>query len=142
MAETTAAYIDSLHLTATAATAPAEANRLDGFSEAPVSMTSDTVEGNYLGGGGWKRSIPTLKGFEISLSGHYFPADVSHQLLKSLFLSGATGYFSIVKDIAGAPGAVGVRYPIKVSSWEEGRTAADVLTIATTLVGQGAPVEF
>ncbi|MFY1829136.1 phage tail tube protein [Myxococcus fulvus] len=142
MADPTPAFVDSLHLVSTIATTPAEANKLDGISDAPVSMTSDTVDGNYLGGGGWKRTIPTLKGFEISLSGHHMPELASHQLLESLFLSGGTGYFLIVKDPDGTAGNVGTRYPVRVSSFEKGRAAGDVLTMTATLVGQGAPVDF
>ncbi|QSQ17236.1 phage tail tube protein [Myxococcus landrumensis] len=142
MAEPTPAYVQSIHLVSAAATAPAEANRLDGISEAPVNMTSDTVDGNYLGSDGWKRTHTTLKGFEIPLSGHHLPTTVSHQLLKTMYLTHAVGYLLIVKDISGAPGAVGTRYPVKATSFEEGRSATDVLTFSTTLTSQGAPVDF
>ncbi|NTX59564.1 hypothetical protein HUA74_02705 [Myxococcus sp. CA051A] len=142
MPEATVAYVQAIHLLATAATAPAEANRLDGISEAPVNMSADTVDGNYLGGDGWKRTAVTLKGFEIPLSGHLMVGSATHALLKTLFDTSATGYLAIVKDAEADPGAVGVRYPVKVSSYEEGRSASDVLTISATLVGQGKPVDF
>src|SRR5215217_6521009 len=142
MADPTLAYVHALHLLPTEATTIADTNKLDGISDAPLSMTADTVDGNYLGGGGWKRTITTLKTFEVSISGHLMKESPSHVLLKSLFLSGATGFFAVVEDPDGDPGEVGTWYPVKVSSYEEGRAAGDVITVSATLAGQGAPVAF
>ncbi|NOK06687.1 MULTISPECIES: phage tail tube protein [Myxococcus] len=140
MADPVIAYIHAIHLAATASEAPSASNKMDGISDAPVNMTADTVESSYLGqDNGWKRSMTTAKSFQIPISGHLMRNDPTHILLRNAFINHETVWLLIVEDESAAPGSQGHRYPVKVTSYEEGRTSTDVVTVSATLTGQGAP---
>ncbi|NVJ13127.1 phage tail tube protein [Myxococcus sp. AM010] len=133
-------FIHAIHLAATAVEVPSETNKMDGVTDAPVNYTADSVDIAYLGqDGGWKRSMTTSKSFQIPISGHHMPEDPTHVLLRDAFLNNETVWLLIVKDADAAPGSQGDRFPVKVTSYEEGRTSTDVVTFSATLSGQGAP---
>lgn len=134
------AYIHALHLVSAEATAAGPTNKLDGITEAPVQMAEDSVDTNYLGSDGWKRNAQTLKSFTIPLSGHLFKGSAPHALLKSSFLTGATVYLLVIEDAAATAGSQGWRFPVRVTSYEEGKSSGDLITLSCSLAGQGAPV--
>ncbi|WP_426750176.1 phage tail tube protein [Myxococcus sp. Y35] len=140
MADPVIAFIHAIHLAEEATEAPSPTNKMDGITDAPVNFTADSVDIGYLGqDGGWKRSMTTSKSFQIPISGHLMRNDPTHVLLRDAFLQNETVYLLIVEDADAAPGSQGHRYPVKVSSYEEGRTSTDVVTVSATLTGQGAP---
>lgn len=139
MPEPREAFFDKLYLRATD-TAPEEEDALDGVTEAPVNRAKDTIDANYFGGDGYKRSKGTLKSFTIPLAGHVFRGSAPQKVLQDAFESDATVFFTVIEDEEAPPGSQGHRYPVKVSSYEEGRSATDVVTFSATLTGQGAPV--
>ncbi|MCY1042130.1 phage tail tube protein [Corallococcus sp. bb12-1] len=139
MPEPREAFFDKLYIRATD-TAPVEADALEGVLEAPVNRAKDTVDANYFGSDGWKRSKGTWKSFSIPLSGHVFMSSSPQQVLRDAFESDATVFFTVVEDETAPVGTQGFRYPVKVTSYEEGRSASDVVTFSATLAGQGAPV--
>ncbi|QSQ19325.1 hypothetical protein JY651_28765 [Pyxidicoccus parkwayensis] len=134
------AYVQSLHLVATESATAAPTNKLDGISEAPVQFAEDSVDTNYLGSDGWKRNAQTLKSFTIPLSGHVMKGSAPHALLKSSFMTGATVYLLVVEDAAAPTGSQGWRFPVRATSFDEGKSAGDLVTLSCSLSGQGAPV--
>jgi len=141
MAEPSVAYIHAVHLTSSATEAASAANKMDGVTEAPVNYSADTVDTGYLGqDNGWKRSVTTSKSFQIPLSGHLMKADPTHTLLRTAFMQGTKVYLLIIEDSTAAAGSQGWRFPVSVTSYEEGRSATDLITFSATLSGQGAPI--
>ncbi|MCP3060974.1 phage tail protein [Myxococcus sp. K38C18041901] len=139
MAHPREAFFDKLYIGATE-TAPTEVDALDGVTEAPVNRAKDTVDANYFGGDGYKRSKGTLKSFTIPLSGHVFQGSAPQKVLRDAFESDAMVFFTIIEDETAPVGSQGYRYPVTVTSYEEGRSSTDVVTFSATLTGQGAPV--
>ncbi|GEL75554.1 phage tail tube protein [Myxococcus virescens] len=135
-----AAYVDALHLTATAAEVPSEANRLEGMSEATVSFSADQVDSNYFGSDGYKRRKKTLKDFTIPLSGHLFKGSAPHVLLRSSFTTDTIIYLLVIEDENATEGSRGWRYPVTVDTYEEGKSVTDLVTLSVTLNCAGAPV--
>ncbi|RJS19559.1 hypothetical protein DRW03_21240 [Corallococcus sp. H22C18031201] len=140
MAEPTTMYGHKAYFTATVSTTLAAADLLDGIQEATVPMSADTVDMNYLGGDGFKSSVVTMRSYSINLTGHRIKTCVAQTLLRTHFLSGAVGYLTIIEEPGSPPGSQGLRFPVRVTSFEEGGVSTDVAKLSCTLVGQGAPV--
>ncbi|MBJ6762808.1 hypothetical protein JGU66_18750 [Myxococcaceae bacterium JPH2] len=117
------------------------ADLLDGINEVTVTVTSDTTPKNYYGGGGWSSSALTLRKFSGSLGGHRFEGSTSQGLLKQHFMSGADGYLTIITNEAGTPGKKGVRYAVKITSFDETGPSTDVRKLSCAFDGQGAPLD-
>ncbi|WP_141620509.1 phage tail tube protein [Myxococcus sp. AB036A] len=142
MPEPSAAYVDALHLAATADAVPSEANKLDGINEATVSFSADQVDTNYFGSDGFKRRKKTLKDFTIPLSGHLHKGSAPHVLLRTSFMTDTVVYLLVIEDETATEGSRGWRYPVTVDSYEEGKSVADLITLSVTLNGAGAPVAY
>ncbi|QDF05007.1 phage tail tube protein [Myxococcus xanthus] len=142
MPEPSAAYVEALHLAATAAAVPTPENKLEGISEATVSFSADQVDTNYFGSDGFKRRKKTLKDFTSSISGHLHRGSEPHVLLKTAFMTDAVVYLLVVEDADGDEGERGWRYPVTVDTYEEGKSVADLVTLSATLNGAGAPVAY
>ncbi|NVJ20638.1 hypothetical protein HUW62_05295 [Myxococcus sp. AM011] len=139
MAQPREAFFDKLFIRVTE-TAPTEVDELDGITEAPVNRAKDTVDTNYFGGDGYKRSKGTLKSFTIPLSGHVLQGSAPQKVLLDAFESDATVFFTIIEDEGAPVGSQGYLYPVKVTAYDEGRSSTDVVTFSATLTCQGAPV--
>lgn len=137
-----AAYVDALHLAATADAVPSEANKLEGINEATVSFSADQVDTNYFGGDGFKSRKKTLKDFTIPLSGHLHKGSAPHVLLRNSFMTDTVVYLLVIEDETATEGSRGWRYPVTVDSYEEGKSVADLITLSVTLNGAGAPVAY
>lgn len=134
----TAAYLTKVAVKSTSAD-PTGPDCLASVSECTLSETVDMVEGNYLGGDGFKRSIPTLRGATLALSGH-FGSDAPQVALRTAFAAKSLVYITLVEDLdAESPANIGTQYPCYVESYEEGRSATDAITFSANLVVSGAP---
>lgn len=124
----------------TTTTLPTSADVLNGVAEAPVNISSDSTDANYLGGGGWKYSVPIMKSFTIPLSMHRFSGDAVQERLLTAAANGTRVYFWLLTALTGTPGTeLGTRYECTVTSNETSGTPTDLKTVSLTLTGQGAP---
>lgn len=133
------AHIESVSVTATD-TAATAADKIDGLSDASLSRSSDLVETNYLGAGGFKKRVKTMKDHSGSLSGHFLAGDLPQKVLRDAYETGATVYVTFVYDssvTAGQP--MGERIPMIVESYDEKHTSGGLIEFSCSLQGNGAP---
>lgn len=140
MADPQVLYAQNLHFASTAAAVLGPTTKLEGISECSVSTSIDSVDANYFGGDGYKKNLTTLRGITISVSGHRHRGNAAQDLMESLVATGEVGYLTIVKDAAADEGEQGVRYAVRVMSFDSGGPSSDVDKLTVSLNGQGAPV--
>ena len=134
-----ASYMDAVAITATDLAA-VPADELELVSEFSISRTADTIDGNYLGGDGFKRAIVSMIGLEISLSGHFAVGATNQLVLRNAFKNRTLVYVHAIKDENATVGAEkGEKFACWVTSLEEGRSATDAVTFSASLKVEGAP---
>jgi hypothetical protein len=150
MGEPEVLYGHRIHFTATptttlvpmeAGTSETPATELDGISECSVSTAIDSVDMNYFGGDGYKRNAATLRGLTLNISGHRITGNAAQDLMEEHMLSGAAGYLHVIKDGTATAGQRGVRYAVRIMSFDSGGPSSDVDKLTASLTGQGAPVK-
>ncbi|RKH03650.1 phage tail tube protein [Corallococcus carmarthensis] len=143
-------YAQRIHFTATPTatlvnledgTVEAPATELDGISECSVATAVDSVDANYFGSDGFKRNLATLRGLTLNVSGHRIKGNAAQDLMETHMLSGQVGYLHVIKDEDATAGQRGVRYAVRVMSFDSGGPSSDVDKLTCSLTGQGAPVK-
>ncbi|RKG99202.1 phage tail tube protein [Corallococcus carmarthensis] len=122
-------------------TVEAPATELDGISECSVATAVDSVDTNYFGSDGFKRNAATLRGLTLNVSGHRIKGNAAQDLMETHMLSGQVGYLHVIKDEAATAGQRGVRYVVRIMSFDSGGPSSDVNKLTCSLTGQGAPVK-
>ncbi|MBN9687122.1 MULTISPECIES: phage tail tube protein [unclassified Corallococcus] len=140
MAEPQVLYAQNLHFASTSAAVLGPTTLLDGVSECSVSTAIDSVDANYYGSDGYKKNLTTLRGITISVSGHRHRGNAAQDLMESLVATGVVGYLTIIRDAAAEEGEQGLRYAVRVMSFDSGGPSSDVDKLTVSLTGQGAPV--
>ncbi|AFE05568.1 hypothetical protein COCOR_04017 [Corallococcus coralloides DSM 2259] len=140
MAEPQVLYAQNIHFAATAAGVLGPTTLLDGVTECSVSTSIDSIDANYFGSDGYKKNVTTLRGISINVSGHRHRGNAAQDLMESLVATGAVGYLTIIRDAAAEEGEQGLRYAVRVMSFDSGGPSSDVDKLTVSLTGQGAPV--